>query len=69
MPLSDIGLDVMELEQTLETETDLPPLKQQRDRKIVGLFKNGGKGVKDLAEIFGISQRTVQRALKNCRTP
>jgi len=44
-------------------------LKQQRDRKIIRLFKNEGKGVKELAEIFSISQRTIQRALKNCRTP
>ena len=92
----------MELEQTLETELDLPPehchykdegcelaksclncpfpgciydqpggkqrlLKQQRDRKIVRLFKQERKGVKELAVVFGISQRTVQRALKDCR--
>ena len=94
----------MELEQTLETEADLPPeychykdegcelaksclncpfpgciydepggkqrlLKRQRDREIVRLFKQEKKGVKELAVIFGISQRTVQRALKNCRMP
>ncbi len=40
-------------------------LKRQRDREIVRLFKKEGKGVKELAAIFGISQRTVQRALKN----
>jgi len=97
-------LSVMELEQTLETETDLPPeychykdegcelaksclnypfpgcaydqsggkqrlLNQQRDREIVRLFKNNGKGVNELAVLFGVSQRTVQRALKNRRTP
>ena len=43
-------------------------LKRQRDREIVRLFKKGAKGVKELALIFGISQRTVQRALKNYRS-
>ena len=38
-------------------------LKRQRDSKIVRLFTTTGKGVKELASIFGISQRTVQRAL------
>ena len=42
-------------------------LKRQRDREIVRLFKKEGKGVKELALIFGISQRTVQRGLKNYR--
>ncbi len=42
-------------------------LKRQRDREIVRLFQKEGKGVKELAAIFGISQRTVQRALKNYR--
>ena len=93
----------MELEQTFDTELDLPPeycrykdegcelaesclncpfpkciydehggkqrlLKRQRDREIVRLFKKGRKGVKELATIFSISQRTVQRALKNYHT-
>ena len=40
-------------------------LKSRRDGQIVALFKSEGKGVKELAAIFGISQRTVQRALKN----
>lgn len=40
-------------------------LKRQRDRQIVKLFTTEGKGVKELALMFGISQRTVQRALKN----
>lgn len=35
--------------------------------KIVRLFKKEGKGVRELAQVFGISQRTVQRALKNYR--
>jgi len=42
-------------------------LKKQRDREITRQFKEG-KGIKELASIFGISQRTVQRALKNYRT-
>ncbi|MFC1846998.1 hypothetical protein ACFLYS_02945 [Chloroflexota bacterium] len=33
------------------------------------LFKHDKKGVQELAVIFGISQRTVQRVLKNCRMP
>ncbi len=40
-------------------------LKRQRDRQIVRLFTTEGKGVKELALMFGLSQRTVQRALKN----
>ncbi len=42
-------------------------LKRQRDREIVRLFGNEGKGIKELALMFGISQRTVQRALKRAR--
>jgi len=40
-------------------------LKRQRDRQIVRLFTVKGKKVKELALMFGISQRTVQRVLKN----
>jgi len=40
-------------------------LKRQRDRQIARLFTVEGKGVKELALMFGLSQRTVQRALKN----
>ncbi|HUV75907.1 MAG TPA: hypothetical protein VMW00_04600 [Dehalococcoidales bacterium] len=40
-------------------------LKRQRDRQIVRLFTTEGKGAKELAIMFSISQRTVQRALKN----
>ena len=40
-------------------------LKRQRDRQIVRLFTIEGKRVKELALMFGLSQRTVQRALKN----
>ena len=39
-------------------------LKRQRDREIVRLFSTEGKEVKELALMFGLSQRTVQRALK-----
>ena len=40
-------------------------LKRQRDREMARLFTEG-KGIKELAQSFGVSQRTVQRALKNC---
>ena len=40
-------------------------LKRQRDRQIVRLFTTEGKRVKELALMFGLSQRTVQRTLKN----
>ena len=40
-------------------------LKRLRDRQIVKLFSTRRKGIKELALMFGISQRTVQRALKN----
>lgn len=43
-------------------------LKRQRDGEIVRLFKDKGKEVKELALVFGVSHRTVQRALKNHRT-
>ena len=39
-------------------------LKGQRAREMARLFTNEGKGIKELAQMFGISQRTVQRALK-----
>jgi len=39
-------------------------LKKQRDRKMARLFTEEGKGAKELAQIFDVSQRTVQRALK-----
>lgn len=42
-------------------------LKRQRGREMVRLFRDEGKGVKELASMFGVSQRTVQRALKNYR--
>ena len=39
-------------------------LKRSRDQEIARLFSTGGKGIKELAQIFGVSPRTVQRALK-----
>lgn len=39
-------------------------LKTLRAREIVRLFAAKGKGIKEIALMFGISQRTVQRALK-----
>jgi len=42
-------------------------LKRQRDREIVRLFNVEGKRVKELALSFGVSQRTVQRALKRAK--
>ena len=38
--------------------------KKLRDREMTRLFSRGGKGIKELALMFGISQRTAQRALK-----
>lgn len=42
-------------------------LKGQRDREIVRLFSTGNKGAKELALMFDLSQRTVQRALKRAK--
>ena len=39
-------------------------LKKARDRAITRRFTTGGKEVRELALEFGVSQRTVQRALK-----
>ncbi len=39
-------------------------LKRIRDREIARFFTNEGKEVRELATIFGVSQRTVQRALR-----
>ena len=40
-------------------------LKELRSKEIAGLFSSGGWGVKELALMFGLSQRTIQRALKS----
>jgi len=42
-------------------------LKRLRDREIVRLANTEGKGVKELAMMFRLSQRTVQRALKRVK--
>ena len=42
-------------------------LKRQRDREMTNLFDGEGKEVGELALLFGVSQRTVQRALKRMR--
>ena len=39
-------------------------LKRLRDKEIVRQFTTCGKGLRELALTFGISQRTVQRVLK-----
>jgi hypothetical protein len=42
-------------------------LKRLRDREIVRLASSEGKGVKELATMFRLSQRTVQRVLKRVK--
>jgi hypothetical protein len=39
-------------------------LKKERTAEMVRLYTEEGKGVKELAGIFGVSKRTVQRGLK-----
>ena len=39
-------------------------LKKLRAGEMARLFNLEGKGIKELARLFGVSQRTVQRALK-----
>ena len=40
-------------------------LKEWRNKEIAGLFSSGQWSVMDLASLFGLSQRTIQRALKS----
>ncbi|MFC1914375.1 hypothetical protein ACFLXF_03790, partial [Chloroflexota bacterium] len=40
-------------------------LKRLRDKEIVRLFSQESKGVRELALMFSLSDRTIQRALKN----
>jgi hypothetical protein len=40
-------------------------LKDLRNREIARLFRSGGWEMKELALLFGLSQRTIQRALKS----
>ena len=42
-------------------------LKRLRERTMLRLFTDDGKRVRELATIFGVSQRTVQRVLKRAR--
>jgi len=42
-------------------------IKRLRDKEIARLFTSDGKGIKELALMFGLSQRTVQRALKGAK--
>ena len=38
--------------------------KKKRKKEIIRLYTTEGKSVEELVSIFGVSQRTVQRALK-----
>ncbi|MBI2868438.1 MAG: helix-turn-helix domain-containing protein [Chloroflexi bacterium] len=40
-------------------------LKKLRNREMAALFHEQGKKVKELSRMFGVSERTVQRALKD----
>ena len=40
-------------------------LKRLRDTEIATLFTADGKGIKELSDMFSVSQRTIQRALKS----
>ena len=42
-------------------------LRGLRDEEVLRLFTTQGKGVKELALIFGVSRRTIQRILKRAR--
>ena len=42
-------------------------LKKLQAREMVRLFASEGEGVKEIALHFGVSQRTVQRALKRVK--
>ena len=42
-------------------------IKRLRDKQILELFTTEGKGMGELAAMFGISQRTVQRVLKRVK--
>ena len=43
-------------------------LKRLRDKEVLRLFTAQGKGAKELGLMFGVSQRTIQRILKNNST-
>ncbi len=42
-------------------------LKRLREREMIRRFTTEGRGIKELAVMFGVSQRTVQRALKRAK--
>jgi len=42
-------------------------LKGLRDKEVLRLFTTRGKGEKELAFMFGVSRRTIQRMLKRAR--
>jgi hypothetical protein len=42
-------------------------LKTLRDEAVLRLFTGQGKKVKDLALMFGVSRRTIQRVLKRAK--
>lgn len=42
-------------------------LRGLRDEEVIRLFTTQGKGVKELALMFGVSRRTIQRILKRAR--
>ena len=44
-------------------------LKEIRDREIKRLFHQEGKGTGEIAQMFGVSERTVGRALKHSPVP
>lgn len=42
-------------------------LKKLRAKEMARLFTSKGKGTREMAEMFGVTQRTVQRVLKIAR--
>jgi len=42
--------------------------KKERSAEIIRLYNEEGKAIKELAAIYGVSKRTVQRALKFARS-
>ena len=46
------------------TEGGKQPIKEGRNREILRLHNLEGKGVQELAEIFGVSKRTIQRIIR-----
>ncbi len=42
-------------------------MKEERSAEMIRLYLREGRTVRELADIFGVSKRTVQRALKKTR--